>query len=223
MGFSSIILASNSPRRRQLLSWTEWPFVSCPIPVDETPLEGEIPSAYVRRLAESKGRAALTTPVCALKDQYVLAADTIVVDDGEMLGKPCSAEDASVMLLRLRGHSHQVLTALAVFAPPDFHITIDLCMTVVPMRSYTEDEIASYVATGDPLDKAGAYAIQNQDFNPVTGLTGCFACVMGLPLCHLVRMMQKTGIEPQVDVPGICQNNLGYTCLVTQKILNGEM
>jgi len=224
MGFTSILLASNSPRRQQLLSWTGWHFVTCPVPVDETPFSGEKPADYVQRLAESKGRAALSQ---ADKDVFVLAADTIVVDRGELLGKPGDAAEATAMLVRLRGHVHQVMTALVGFAPPDWQLYTDLCIANVPMRAYSDAEIAGYVASGDPLDKAGAYAIQNPGFHPVADFNGCYACVVGLPLCHLLRTMRsivrKAGLDTPVDVPGACQANLGYTCPVTKKILNGEM
>ena len=213
-------MASNSPRRQQLLSWTEWQFIICPVPVDETPFAGEKPADYVQRLAESKGRAALPQ---AGQDIFVLAADTIVVDGGDLLGKPRDAVEATAMLVRLRDHVHQVLTALAVFAPPDRGLYTDLCIASVPMRAYTDAEIAGYVASGDPLDKAGAYAIQNPVFHPVTDFNGCYACVVGLPLCHLLRTLRKAGLATLVDVPGACQTNLDYTCPVSQKILNGEM
>ncbi len=217
-------MASNSPRRQQLLSWTGWQFITCPAPVDETPLAGEKPADYVRRLAESKGRAALAQ---AGEDVFILAADTIVVDGGELLGKPCDAAEATAMLVRLRGHVHQVLTALAVFAPPDWRLYSDLCTASVPMRDYSDAEIASYVASGDPMDKAGAYAIQNPGFHPVTNFSGCYACVVGLPLCHLLRTLRKAGFlqgaPVPMGVPGACQANLDYVCPVTQKILNGEM
>jgi MAF protein len=223
MGFSSILLASNSPRRQQLLSWTGWQFITCPVPVDETPFAGEKPDDYVRRLAESKGRAALAQATQAGQDIFVLSADTIVLDGGELLGKPRHAAEATAMLVRLRGHVHQVLTALAVFAPPDWRLYTDLCVANVPMRVYGNAEIAGYVASRDPLDKAGAYSIQNPGFHPVIDFNGCFACVVGLPLCHLLRTLFKAGLDAPVDVPGACQANLEYLCPVTQKILNGEM
>jgi septum formation protein len=224
MGFASILLASNSPRRQQLLSWTGWQFITCPVPVDETPLAGEKPAEYVCRLAESKGRAALQG-TRASEDFFVLAADTIVVDGGELLGKPRDPVEATTMLRRLRGHVHQVLTALTVFAPPAWQFYSDLCIASVPMRDYSDAEIASYVASGDPMDKAGAYAIQNPGFHPVTDFNGCYACVVGLPLCHLLRTLKKAGFPPAVtgDIPAACQANLNYVCPVTQKILNGEM
>jgi len=230
MGFPSILLASNSPRRQQLLSWTGWQFITCPVPVDETPFAGEKPADYVRRLAECKGRAALAQATQGTQigsDTFVLAADTVVVDDGELLGKPRDAAEATAMLVRLRGHVHQVLTALAVFGAPDWQLYSDLCIASVPMRAYSDAEIAGYVASRDPLDKAGAYAIQNPGFHPVTDFNGCYACVVGLPLCHLLRTLKKAGFPQEAPVslgiPGACQANLNYVCPVTQKILNGEM
>jgi MAF protein len=197
--------------------------------VDETPFAGEKPADYVWRLAESKGRAALAQAMQGAQagpNTFVLAADTSVVDGGELLGKPRHAAEATAMLARLRGHTHQVLTALAVFAPPDWRLYGDLCTASVPMRDYRDAEIASYVASGDPMDKAGAYAIQNPGFHPVTGFNGCYACVVGLPLCHLLRTLRKAGFPQDaalIDVPGACQANLNYVCPVTQKILNGVM
>jgi predicted house-cleaning NTP pyrophosphatase (Maf/HAM1 superfamily) len=132
------------------------------------------------------------------------------------------------MLVRLRGHVHQVLTALAVFAPSGWRMYSDLCIASVPMRAYNDAEIAGYVASGDPMDKAGAYAIQNPGFHPVNDFNGCYACVVGLPLCHLLRTLRKAGFPQQgtsvpLGIPGACQANLNYVCPVTQKILNGEM
>jgi predicted house-cleaning NTP pyrophosphatase (Maf/HAM1 superfamily) len=102
----------------------------------------------------------------------------------------------------------------------------DLCVTDVPMRSYSDEEIRTYVATGDPLDKAGAYAIQHAQFSPVAmpsnghdGMEGCYASVMGLPLCHVVRLMRKMGIEPKFNVPANCQTLLEYDCPVFESIL----
>jgi predicted house-cleaning NTP pyrophosphatase (Maf/HAM1 superfamily) len=126
------------------------------------------------------------------------------------------------MLHKLRGRVHQVYTALAVRAPDTGDVFIDLCASNVPMRAYTPAEIEAYAATGDPLDKAGAYAIQHAGFHPVEGFGGCFASVMGLPLCHLTRTLRKIGITPQVDVPKACQSHLGYACPVFQSVLNGE-
>mgnify|MGYP001085870603 FL=1 len=210
-----ILLASNSPRRKQLLALAGWPYRIQPAEVDETPLPGEPAEAYVLRLAESKARAAAGSA----EDGLVLAADTTVVDAGAILGKPNDADQALAMLRQLRGHSHQVLTALAVLQSRSGRLLTDVCVTDVPMRAYTEAEIEAYVASGDPLDKAGAYAIQHAGFHPVASLAGCYANVVGLPLCHLARMLRTLGLPPQADLPQACQAALGYQCPVYEQIL----
>ncbi len=171
------------------------------------------------RLADTKAR------VAAARSRSVgpfLAADTIVVDGDELLGKPESEDDGWRMLKQLRGRSHEVFTALALYDPPNLRMVKDLCVTHVPMRNYGDEEIERYIASGDPFDKAGAYAIQHKEFHPVEGFQGCFASVMGLPLCHVVRSLRKFGYEPPKDVPRICQTNLGYTCPVTDAIMQGD-
>ena len=125
------------------------------------------------------------------------------------------------MLQRLRGHRHQVYTAIALLRLADQKLVTDLCSTPVPMRSYSDAEIEAYVTSGDPLDKAGAYAIQHPGFHPVEALAGCYASVMGLPLCHLVRSLRRLGITPPGDVPVACQTSLNYVCPVYQTILTG--
>lgn len=213
------ILASNSPRRQQMIEWTGWRFVSYPVDVDESRREHEPPAEYVRRLAEAKARVAAARSRAA---GPILAADTVVVDGDELLGKPESAEDVRRMLKQLRGRIHQVYTAVALYDPPNQRMLRDLCVTQVPMRDYSDEEIEAYIASGDPFDKAGAYAIQNKEFHPVENFHGCFASVMGLPLCHVLRSMRRLGHEPRVDLPRACQTNLKYDCPVTAAILRGE-
>ena len=207
--------SSNSPRRRQLLALGGWPFQIKPADVDETPLPGEPAAAYVLRLAESKARVAAGAGV----GRVVLAADTTVVDAGSILGKPRHAGEAREMLLCLRGRTHQVLTALAILHPASGRLLTDVCETEVPMRLYSESEIDMYVASGDPLDKAGAYAIQHAGFHPVEKLAGCYANVVGLPLCHLERMLRRLGLPAQGALPQACQAALGYQCPVYEQIL----
>ena len=205
----SLVLASNSPRRKHLLTLGGWAFRVEPAQVDENPLPGEDPLGYVLRLAQGKARAiAERSPL----EDTIIAADTTVVDGGEILGKPSNAVEAEAMLRRLRGKQHQVFTALAVMRCSDNIQVTDWCVTDVPMRAYSEQEMLSYIATGDPLDKAGAYAIQHPDFKPVTGLQGCFANVMGLPLCHVVRILEKLGIHTGENIPQACQEELQYNC-----------
>ena len=214
----NLILASNSPRRRQLIALTGWDFIVSIADVDESQRENESPMNYVLRLAETKARAVLNR---ATPTDILLAADTAVVDGSDILGKPVDEEDAICMLTRLRGHTHQVYTGVALLRMSDGILLKDVCVTDVPMRDYSDEEIRAYVATGDPLDKAGAYAIQHAQFNPVARMDGCYASVMGLPLCHVVRMMQKMGVEPKASVPVNCQHLLEYTCPVFDSILNG--
>ena len=186
--------------------------------VDESLRENELPADYVLRLAETKVRAVPAHP-----DQIILAADTTVVDRNDILGKPKDNAEAFVMLTRLRGHAHQVYTGVALLRLSDGLLLKELSVTDVPMRDYSDDEIQSYVQTGDPLDKAGAYAIQHPDFHPVASMSGCFAGVMGLPMCHVVRMMRKMDSPPHDDVPVKCQTFLEYQCPVSRAILSGTM
>jgi septum formation protein len=217
---TELVLASNSPRRRELLSLGGWSFLSRPADVDESQRPGEAPRDYVLRLAESKARACkAVTP----QGDVILAADTTVVDKNAILGKPADSRAAVEMLKKLRGHTHQVLTGLAVLRPADGVIVTDLCVTDVPMRAYRDDEIEAYVATGDPLDKAGAYAIQDAGFHPVESLGGCYASVMGLPLCHLTRSLRNLGIAPKTEIARECQSALKYACPISSAVLRGEM
>lgn len=213
----TLVLASNSPRRRQLLSLTGWDFTVSVADVDETLLANETPAAYVLRLAQTKARTiAERSPDARL----ILAADTTVVEGGDILGKPADAAEAAAMLTRLRGRTHQVYTGIALLRSDDNLLLTDLCITDVPMRSYTDEEIHAYVASGDPLDKAGAYAIQHAGFRPVARMDGCYAGVMGLPLCHVVRLMRQMNVPPAADVPANCQKLLEYDCPVFETILS---
>ena len=212
-----LILASNSPRRSQLLSLGNWLFDVTAAEVDESILPGENPAQYVLRLAETKARAIADT---AQPEHIIIGADTAVVDSGDILGKPKDSAEAATMLTRLRGHSHQVYTGIATLRVSDGKLVTDLCITDVPMRSYSDKEIEAYVLSGDPLDKAGAYAIQHPGFQPVEKLSGCYAGVMGFPLCHLVRSLRQLDIAPAADVPAGCQTHLNYQCSVSHSILN---
>jgi len=218
MSLMDVILASNSPRRRQLLRLTGLDFGVLPADVDESPLEEESAPAYVQRLATNKARAVAAQ---AGPGALVIAADTTVVDGSQILGKPVDAADARRMLRQLRGRTHQVVTAIALLR--DGRFLVDCCASDVPMRAYSEAEIQAYVASGDPLDKAGAYAIQHAGFHPVESPQGCYATVVGLPLCHLARSLWKFEIELAVDMPGACQSALGYDCPVYELILRENL
>lgn len=186
-----IVLASASPRRSELLGALGLGFRVMPAEADESPRPGESPARLARRLAEAKAAAVTRLPV----NDLVIAADTLVVLDGEVLGKPCDAQEASDMLWRLRAREHAVMTALALAEPTSGQVLVQLARTGVLMRPYSREEIAAYVATDDPLDKAGAYAIQHPAFAPVARITHCYANVVGLPLCHLVRGIRRLGRE----------------------------
>jgi MAF protein len=184
--------------------------------VDESQRPNESPERYVLRLAEEKARACIPG---AGREQVIVAADTTVINEGTIFGKPDNAADAVRMLKALRGHTHQVYTGLAVLETSTGKMLTDLCVTDVPMRNYTDAEIDAYVETGDPLDKAGAYAIQHPRFQPVERMSGCFASVMGLPMCHLVRVLAQMDIHPKANVPANCQSKLRYECPVSAAIL----
>ena len=212
----SLVLASNSPRRKDLIALGGWPFEVIVSDADESLRPSESPRDYVRRLAEVKARA---SSVRADASQVVLAADTTVVDGNAILGKPAGPSEAKRMLRQLRGRVHQVYTGIAVLRVLDGNLSTDVCVTDVPMRAYSDEEIEAYVATGDPLDKAGAYAIQHADFQPVASMSGCYASVMGLPLCHVTHLLREMDVQPSADVPVNCQSFLSYECPVFAEIL----
>ena len=213
------VLASGSPRRRELLSLGGWMFNVIPARVDESPLPGEAPQNYVLRIAENKARA---VGASSRTGTIVLAADTTVVHEEQILGKPANAREAMEMLQSMRKRTHQVYTGLAVLRAANETLLTDLACTDVPMRDYTEEEMQAYVASGDPFDKAGGYAIQHPGFKPVETLSGCYANVVSLPLCHLLRTLAKLDLHPLDDVPQACQTTLDYQCPVYQEVLRGN-
>lgn len=187
--------------------------------VDESQLAGEKPKEYVLRLAQAK---AMAVAAKARPENIIIGSDTAVVDGNEILGKPKDAEDAGRMLKQLRGRAHQVFTGVAVYRVDDGSMLTELCVTDVPMRNYSDDEIQAYVHTGDPMDKAGAYAIQHPDFQPVESMSGCYASVMGLPMCHVTRALRKLNVQSGADVPMACQTLLNYQCPISTLILNDD-
>jgi MAF protein len=215
----SLVLASNSPRRKYILSWMGVNVSIRPADVDETPLPDENPVEYVQRLAVSKARKSSGS---AGFKELLIAADTTVSDGKEIIGKPADAAKAREILLRLRGRVHFVHTAVVISSPAFGRMESELCTTRVRMRRYTDEEIEAYIKTGDPMDKAGAYAIQNEQFHPVDQMKGCFASVMGLPLCHVERTLRRMGYGERLNVPYICQDKLSYNCPIFQRVLRGE-
>lgn len=215
----SIWLASASPRRHEMLKWIGLPFKIMAVNLDESLHPKENPTDYVKRLANEKALAAsLKINPAAL----IIAADTTVVYRGEILGKPADKTDAFRILQEIRSDFHQVITCLVLFNIREKTKKIEICTSLVKMRNYSDEEIQTYVQSGDPLDKAGAYAIQHPDFSPVVDFRGCFASVMGMPLCHLERNLRLYADYQPLAMHKICQKYLDYTCPIHERILIGE-
>lgn len=203
-----LILASGSPRRRELLQRLGVRFEVASADIDETQRPDEPPAALVQRLAQEKALAvAVRRP-----GRAVLAADTIVVLDGEVLGKPADAAEAAAMLRRLAGRPHIVWSALYAWQPAANRAASALNQSQVWMRAYTDHEIAAYVASGDPLDKAGAYAIQHPGFAPVARIDGCYSGVMGFPLGDVAQVLRAIGVAVPGQAAIACQPQLGLCC-----------
>src|SRR5262245_24643837 len=181
-----LLLASASPRRRELLGALGLTFRVAAADLDEAALGAGLPPERAALVVASAKATALGGG-----GDVVLAADTMVVLDGEVLGKPASSEDAAAMLAALRGRAHDVVTAVVVRANGAAGHAVR--RSTVRMRAYRDDEIAAYVATGNGLDKAGAYGIQDEPFRPVEAIEGCWCNVMGLPLWVALRMLAEGG------------------------------
>ena len=194
-----LYLASGSPRRRELLTQIGVPFTPVSAPIDETPLPGESAAAYVERLAVAKAEAGLAS---LGGPALTLGADTAVVLDGRILGKPENREHALAMLAELSGRAHQVLTAVAV---SDGQRCQSLCVASnVRFRPISPAEAERYWASGEPADKAGGYAIQGLGAVFVTGLEGSYSAVVGLPLSETAELLGQFGIACW-QVPALCQ------------------
>ena len=195
MNGARIVLASQSPRRRELLSLIGIPHEVRPADLDERVLPGELPAVHAERLARAKAEeVAATEP-----DAVVIGADTIVVLDGNILGKPRDAGDATAMLRRLSGRTHTVLTAVSVVHRGR---TVSGVESVeVTFRPLTEEQIDRYIATGEPMDKAGAYGIQGFGAVIVERVHGDYFAVMGLALGRLVDLLAQVGITYRFGAP----------------------
>ncbi|HEY0556905.1 MAG TPA: Maf family protein [Thermoanaerobaculia bacterium] len=185
----NLILASASPRRRELLGGLGLRFTVRASDIDETPRPGEDPAATVLRLAQEKAAAE------AHPGELVLAADTVVVIDGALLGKPRDPEDARAMLARIAGREHTVLTGVALEEPGSDRRISEVASSRVRMAALTPDQIAEYVATGEPLDKAGSYAVQGIGALFVEEIFGNYTNVVGLPLPLTWRLFRELGYE----------------------------
>jgi MAF protein len=217
LNIQPLILASRSPRRRAFMELLGLPFEVHAADIDERNGRGERPADLVARLSRGK---ALAVAACT-RERTVIGADTIVTLDDELLAKPADPVEAAAMLRRLRDRAHQVYSGVTV-CPPDGRAPLTgVVESTVWMRDYAADEIATYVASGSPLDKAGAYGIQDARFHPVARLQGCYASVMGLPLCELARLLGLAGapglaLPPGdvalADVPALCSAVTGVPC-----------
>jgi septum formation protein len=186
-----IVLASSSPRRRELLALIGIPHSVSPAELDETVLPGETPAPHAERLARAK--AAAVAERLDGDPAVVIGADTIVVVDGDILGKPGDQAAAAGMLRRLAGRSHTVFTAVAVAREQQLVSGVE--SVDVTFRPLSDEDIARYIATGEPMDKAGAYGIQGYGATIVDRIVGDYFAVMGLALGRLVRLLREVGLE----------------------------
>lgn len=187
---SEIVLASASPRRAELLELARIPFRVAPADIPEEPLPGEEAVAHAMRLAEEKARVAADREVSG---RWFIGADTIVVLDERILGKPLDAAEAEAMLSALSGRCHQVVTAYAVLDRHNGACVSRAVRTEVVFKQLSAGEIEQYVATGCPLDKAGAYAIQGGAAHFVREIRGSYTNVVGLPTCELSQTLRQMG------------------------------
>ena len=192
-----LLLASTSPRRRELLAQLGLPFRVIPSNAPEEPLPGESPAEMTQRLSQDKARAV----AAGLTTGYVIGADSTVVLDGQAMGKPADAADARQMLRALRGRRHQVTTGLTVIDAATGRSLTDGLTGEVQMRDFSDAEMETSIASGMPMDKAGAYAIQDKEFCPAQLLAGCYTNVVGLPLCRLTAILRELGYSRLADLP----------------------
>ncbi len=193
-----VVLASQSPRRRQLIQFLGLEIEAISADVDESLATDPDPAQNAIDTAILKVQA-----FADLTDAIIIGSDTNVTIDDQILGKPVDAADARKMLRQLRGRVHQVHTGIVALRTADGTLATTVSSNNVHMRDYSDDEISAYIATGDPFDKAGAYAVQHPEFMPVDDIEGCFASVMGLSICQLAGVLREIGVHSPVvlDVP----------------------
>jgi septum formation protein len=202
-----LILASASPRRRELLARFGLPFEVLPAEIDETLPPGVSVAQAVAELARRKARIAAarlgpaTSGAASPRSAIVIAADTLVVLDGRPFGKPLSRADARRMLSALRGRTHQVVTAVAVVETATGREDVEAVTSEVTMRQFDDAELERYLATGESADKAGAYALQGAGGRLVAGVEGSATNVIGLPLETLLRLLRRVGVAVSEPVP----------------------
>ena len=193
-----LVLASASPRRRGLMAAFREPVRTVAPTAEEEPRrDAETPEEFVVRLSASKARE--VSPL--VEGAIVIGANTAVVLDGDVMGKPRDRDEAAAMLRRLRGRTHRVITGVTVVDGRSGGARSSWRATEVLMRRYSDDEISAYVDTGSPFDKAGGYAVQDPVFAPAESVNGCYLNVVGLPLCDTVTLVADVGAEAEID-PG---------------------
>ena len=206
-GGKRLVLASVSPRRRELVeAFDAHVDLVAPAGDESQPSNGEAPEEYVLRLSLEKAQDGARQVHPAI----VLGADTAVVVDGEVLGKPASTVEARAMLGQLRGRNHRVVTGVTALESESGVWAASSTSTRVTMRRYSDAEVEAYVVTGEPLDKAGSYAVQSHRFHPAEAVDGCYLNVVGLPLCEATTLLAQLGdstrIRPDWRPPEQCRN-----------------
>lgn len=206
--YSSIVLGSSSPRRKQIISNLNIPFrVISPLINEPEPIIDELPSAYCERMALLKSNS---IKHLILPSECLITSDTVVSLGKSILGKPKDHIEAEYMLKMLRGKTHKVLTSVIFFSPFKNKVRKTIKITHVNMRNYSNFEISEYINSGDCMDKAGSYSIQNEDFKLSQDIHGCYTAVVGLPLCDVSSMLIKENFN--LDEV-ICGKGLDKSCL----------
>lgn len=191
-----VVLASRSPRRRELVRALDLDVRFMDPPGDETArVPGETARCFVVRQSVRK---AIEAADGFTDDTVVIGADTTVSLDERLMGKPANEDEASEMLRALRGREHTVFTGVTVVEATSVRKMSGSKATTVHMRAYSDEEIAAYVASGEPMDKAGAYAVQDRSFQPAAEIVGCYLNVVGLPICEVVRLLSDVGVQTRL-------------------------
>lgn len=207
------LLGSQSPRRRQLVQLLGYPVQTAVADADEESIQTPDPAQNVLETALLKSDIIRrNTPPTSHGRCLLLTADTTVAIDGQMLNKPKTTADAERMLRQLRGRPHQVLTGIVLYDMQSNQQQTAVFAADIHMRPYSDDEMAAYIATGDPMDKAGAYAIQHPTFRPMQSLNGCYLSVMGLPVCELIGLLANWDLPFLGDYTAVYQQHQGHAC-----------
>jgi septum formation protein len=216
-----LVLASQSPRRRELIQLLGYPVECIAADADESSVTQPDPAINVAQTARLKA-AAIAAQLGGMRDEeylLIVAADTTVALDGQMLGKPVDEADAERMLRALRGRTHHVHTGLVVIEVATHRVVSGAHTAVVTMRPYSDEEITAYIASGDPMDKAGAYGIQHLEFQPVAHLDGCYTGVMGLSVCDLLLVLHQLGLPMRADLTAVHDAHQAYACPVYASVV----